>query len=147
MVTTQQPRKEENMGIPVGELKGITKHLAAKLKQHGFSDSERFLAAAKTPDGRKDLASKVGVDAKAILELANRADLARVEGVGRVFSDLLESAGVDTIKELAKRDANNLHAKLAEVNGKLKLSGRLPTPAQVKDWIDQAKKLPKTLEY
>lgn len=135
------------MAIPVGELRGISKSLAAKLKQQGFSDSERFLEAVKTPAGRKELASKAGVDVKAILELANRADLARVEGIGKVFSNLLENAGVDTIKELAKRDADNLHAKLTEVNGKLKLSGRLPTPAQVKDWIDQAKKLPKTLEY
>jgi predicted flap endonuclease-1-like 5' DNA nuclease len=135
------------MAIPVSELKGITHDLAAKLKQHGLSDSEKFLEAAKTPAGRKDLASKAGVDSKAILELANRADLARVEGIGTVFSDLLENAGVDTVKELAKRDPNNLHAKLAEVNEKLKLSGRLPTPAQVTDWVDQAKKLPKILEY
>jgi predicted flap endonuclease-1-like 5' DNA nuclease len=139
--------KEESMAIPVGELKGVTHDVSAKLKQQGLADSEKFLAAAKTPAGRKDLASKTGVDHKVILELANRADLARVEGIGAVFSDLLENAGVDTVKELAKRDANNLHAKLSEVNQKLKLSGRLPTPEQVKEWVEQAKKLPKILEY
>ena len=135
------------MGIPVSELKGITKQLAAKLKQLGLSDSAKFLEAAKTPAGRIDLATKAGVGAQAILELANRADLARIEGVGRVFSDLLESAGVDTVKELARRDPKNLHARLAGVNAKHKLSGRLPTPAQAKDWIGQAVKLPKILEY
>ena len=101
----------------------------------------------KTPAARKELAKKLGVETSAVLELANRADLARIKGIGGVFGDLLESAGVDTVKELAKRDPANLTAKLAEVNAKQKLAGRLPTVAQVKDWVDQAKALPKLLEY
>jgi predicted flap endonuclease-1-like 5' DNA nuclease len=135
------------MALSVSELKGITAELAGKLKQHGLTDSDKYLDAAKTPAGRKELAAKVGVDPRAILELANRADLARIEGIGKVFSDLLEEAGVDTVKELAKRVPENLHAKIAEVNEKKKLSGRLPTADQIKDWVEQAKKLPKTLEY
>jgi predicted flap endonuclease-1-like 5' DNA nuclease len=101
----------------------------------------------KTPAARKELAKKLGMEASAVLELANRADVARINGIGGVFSDLLENAGVDTVKELAKRDPANLMAKLTEVNAKKKLAGRLPTVAQVKDWVDQAKALPKLLEY
>ncbi len=135
------------MALSLGDLKGITKDLAGKLKQHGLTDSDKLLEAAKTAAGRKELAAKAGVDPKVILELANRADLARIQGIGHVFSDLLEEAGVDTVKELAKRVPANLLAKIVEVNDQKKLSGRLPTEAQVKDWVEQAKKLPKTLEY
>jgi predicted flap endonuclease-1-like 5' DNA nuclease len=81
------------------------------------------------------------------LELANRADLARVKGVSGVYSDLLESAGVDTVKELATRRPDNLHAKLLEINEKEKLTERVPTAAAVESWIGQAKELPKILKY
>ena len=87
------------------------------------------------------------MESRVILELANRADLARVRGIGGVFSDLLEQAGVDTVKELATRNPDNLHAKLVEVNADKKLAGRTPHQGMVKDWVAQAKELPKLLEY
>jgi hypothetical protein len=64
-----------------------------------------------------------------------------------VFSDLLENAGVDTVKELATRNAANLHAKLLETNAAMQLTQRMPTAEQVTDWIAQAKELPKYLSY
>jgi nucleotidyltransferase/DNA polymerase involved in DNA repair len=67
------------------------------------------------------------------------ADLMRVSGVGRQFGELLKAAGVDTIKELRTRNADNLAAKLAEVNAEKKLAKKVPTAAQVQDWIEQAK--------
>jgi predicted flap endonuclease-1-like 5' DNA nuclease len=87
------------------------------------------------------------VEPRAILELANRADLARVRGVAGVFSDLLERAGVDTVKELATRNPDNLHAKVEEVNARERLSGRTPPWSAVKDWVAQAKVLPRILQY
>jgi predicted flap endonuclease-1-like 5' DNA nuclease len=128
-------------------MKGLTKDLEGKLKAKALGDGDKYLAAAKTPAGRQELAKGVGVDASAILELANRVDLARVKGVGEVFSNLLEEAGVDTVKELSKRVPDNLLAKITEVNGKKKLAKRLPTAKEVADWVAQAKALPKTLEY
>jgi len=89
----------------------------------------------------------MGVEAPVILELANRADLARVKGIGKVFSDLLEQAGVDSVKELANRRPDNLHAKLVEMNAQKKLAGRAPTLHAVESWVAQAQQLPKTLEY
>jgi predicted flap endonuclease-1-like 5' DNA nuclease len=82
-----------------------------------------------------------------VLELANRADLARVKGIGKVFSDLLENAGVDTVKELSKRKPENLVATMAEANGRLQLAKRNATLAEVTDWVSQAKALPATLKY
>jgi len=82
-----------------------------------------------------------------ILEWVNLADLFRIKGIGEEYSDLLEEAGVDSVVELAKRDPENLHAKMAEVNAKEKLVRRLPTLNEIKDWIEQAKKLPKKVEH
>jgi predicted flap endonuclease-1-like 5' DNA nuclease len=135
------------MAISIGKLRGMSAELAAKLKARGIVYSDQFLEAARTPAGRKDLAEQVGVESRVILELANRADLARVWGIAGVFSDLLEHAGVDTVKELATRNPGNLHAKLLEVNAEKKLAGRVPSLDMVKDWVAQAQALPRVVEY
>jgi predicted flap endonuclease-1-like 5' DNA nuclease len=131
----------------MAQMRGITVDISAKLKEKGLKDIDLYLEAVKTPKQRKELAKELGIDEKAVLELANRADLARVKGIGEVFADLLENAGIDTIKELSKRVPENLHAKLLEINADKKLSGRQPTLDMVKDWVAQAKDLPKLLEY
>lgn len=135
------------MTIPVGELKGIKADVATKLRDQGIKNSEQYLTAAKNPAARKELATKLGIDVKDVLELANRADLTRIKGVAGVFSDLLENAGVDTVKELAARVPENLAAKLAEINAAKKISTRTPTADMVKDWVTEAKSMPKILEY
>ena len=134
--------------VAVKEVKGVTEELQPKLKEQGINDSDQLLEKAKTPAGRRELAGKLGVDPKVVLELANRADLVRIKGVAGVYSNLLENAGVDTVKELSGRVPENLQAKLAQVNEKMKLANRTPpTVEMVKDWVSQAKALPKTLEY
>ncbi len=135
------------MAISIKELKGMTKDLAAKLNELGIGNSDKLLEAAATPKQRRELAKKTGVKERDILELANRADLSRIKGVAGVFSDLLEKAGVDTVKELAQRRPDNLHAKIREVNEKEGLAKRIPTPADVENWVAQAKKLDKVLSY
>jgi len=76
-----------------------------------------------------------------------RADLFRVDGIGEEYSDLLEASGVDTVVELSKRDPEHLHAKLLDVNGRRRLVRRPPALKMVEDWIAQAKKLPRAVEY
>ena len=135
------------MSVHVSELKGVTDAILNVLKAHGLGDSDLMLAATKTPKDRKALASAAGVDAAVILELANRADLARVKGIGRVYSDLMEEAGVDTIQELAHRVPGNLHAKLIEINKVRQFTQRPPSVEQVIDFVEQAKAMPGMLEY
>jgi predicted flap endonuclease-1-like 5' DNA nuclease len=135
------------MAIPIGQLRGMSAALAAKLKEQGIVYSDQFLEVARTPAGRKALAESTGVAPRAILELADRADLSRIRGIAGVFSDLLEHAGVDTVKELATRNPDNLHATLAEINAEKKLAGRVPSLDMVKDWVAQAQALPRLLEY
>jgi predicted flap endonuclease-1-like 5' DNA nuclease len=88
-----------------------------------------------------------GVSEKLILEWVNHADLFRIKGVGEEYADLLEEAGVDTVVELANRNAGNLVKKMAEVNARKNLVNKLPALSQVENWIAQAKKLPRAVSY
>ncbi|MEZ0611236.1 DUF4332 domain-containing protein [Fibrella sp. WM1] len=135
------------MSLTLGELKGINDALINLLKAQGLVDSDTLLEATRTPKGRRELAETIGIDGSVILELANRADLARIKGIGRVYSDLMEEAGVDTVKELAKRVPENLHAKLVEINSVRQLTQRPPSAEQVAGFVEQAKSLPPMLEY
>ena len=98
-----------------------------------------MLKAAAARRGRRDLASRTGLAEKSILLWVNRADLMRVKGVGSEYSDLLEAAGVDTIKELRRRNPGNLLAAMTALNARKRLVRRLPTGAMVSGWVDAAK--------
>lgn len=129
------------------KIEGIGEVYAAKLKEAGIGTIEALLAKGATPAGRQELEEKTGISGKLILEWVNHADLFRIKGVGEEYADLLEAAGVDTVPELAQRNAENLAQKLAEVNAEKKLVRRLPTPGQVADWVAQAKELPRVINY
>lgn len=115
------------MALAIRKLKGVTPELEAKFKARGLDTAEKLFNAALTSKGREELATAMGVEKAVILELANRADLARIKGIAGVYSDLLEEAGVDTVKELKGRTAENLHAKLLEINAAKNLTPKPPT--------------------
>ncbi len=130
------------------DIEGIGPVYKQALKERaGITTTEALLEAAATPKKREELAAKTGISEKLILEWANLADLFRIKGVGEEYSDLLEEAGVDTVVELAQRNPENLYATLKEVNERKRLVRRLPTLEQVKDWVQQAKQLPRVLTY
>jgi predicted flap endonuclease-1-like 5' DNA nuclease len=129
------------------DIEGIGPVYAKKLADTGIKTTDDLLKAGAAAKAREELAKKTGIDHKLILEWVNLADLYRIKGVGSEYSDLLEEAGVDTVVELAKRVPENLHAKILEVNGVKKLVRRPPPLSAVKDWIEQAKKLGRVVEY
>jgi predicted flap endonuclease-1-like 5' DNA nuclease len=129
------------------DVEGIGKVYAEKLANAGFTTVEALLKAGASPKGREALAEKTGISGKLVLEWVNLADLFRIKGIGEEYSDLLEEAGVDTVPELAQRNAENLYAKLVETNDAKKLVRRLPAQSQVADWIQQAKALPRVVTY
>ena len=131
----------------IEEIEGIGATYAGKLADAGIRTTDELLDACATPKQRKDLAEKTGIAEKLILEWTNLADLFRIKGVGEQYSDLLEEAGVDTVAELAKRVPENLHAKMLELNAAKNLVRRPPTLSNVKDWVEQAKSLPRKIEY
>lgn len=118
-----------------------------KLKAAGITNVEALLESCRTKKGRSDLAEKSDISEKLILTWANHADLFRINGVRGQFAELLEAAGVDTVPELARRNAENLHKAMEEINVASNLTRRLPSVDQVSDWIEEAKTLPRMLEY
>ena len=131
----------------LAEVEGIGDVYAGKLEAAGIPTLEAYLEKAATRAGRKEIAETAEISETLILKWANRADLARVNGIGSEFADLLEAAGVDTVPELAQRNAANLAAKLEEVNAAKHLVRRLPSESEVSGWVEQAKALPRVLEY
>ena len=128
-------------------IEGIGKTYAEKLAGAGVKTIEALLDKGATPKGRKELAEKAGLGDGQILQWVNHADLFRIKGIGEEYSDLLEAAGVDTVVELANRNAANLVAKLEAVNKEKELVRRLPTLSMVTTWIDMAKCLPRKINY
>lgn len=128
-------------------VEGIGEVYEGKLKEAGIGSLEKLLEACRTKKGRKELAEKADISEKLILKWANHADLMRIKGIGGQYSELLEASGVDTVPELAQRNAENLTTKMQEVNLEKKLVRQVPTLKMVKDWIHQAKEMPRVLEY
>jgi len=148
MVDCRMRKEVQRAMARIIDIEGIGPHYRQVLKEKAsITTTEQLLEAAATPKGREELESKTGIGGKLILEWANLADLFRIVGVGEEYSDLLEEAGVDTVVELAKRNAENLFEAIKEANDKKALVRRLPTQKQVSDWIAQAKKLPRALTY
>jgi predicted flap endonuclease-1-like 5' DNA nuclease len=129
------------------DIEGIGPVYAKKLLNAGVRSLGDFLRKGATPKGRQEIAKASGIGGKLILEWVNHADLFRIKGVASEYSDLLEAAGVDTVVELSKRDAKKLVVTLAEVSKKKNLTNRVPNEKQVKNWIAQAKKLPRAISY
>ncbi|MDQ1281064.1 MAG: hypothetical protein QG670_2328 [Thermoproteota archaeon] len=131
----------------IEDIEGIGPAYAKKLVDAGIKTTEDLLSAGATPKGRESLATKTGITEKLILKWTNMADLYRIKSVGSEYAELLEAAGVDTIVELSKRVPENLHAKMLEVNEQKKLVRRPPTLDAVKQWVSEAKTLPRKMEY
>jgi transposase-like protein len=133
--------------LKIDAIQGIGDTYAEQLGNAGCDTCEALLEAGRTKKGRAALAEKTGISEKLVLSWVNMADLFRISGVAGQFAELLEASGVDTVKELRTRNAENLAAKMAEVNGEKKLCKADPSPSQVQGWIDQADKLPPRVEY
>lgn len=135
------------MAYKVIDIEGVGAAYAEKLTAAGVETAAQLLEKCATPSGRKALAEETGISEKVVLRWTNHADLFRVKGVGPQFAELLEAAGVDTVKELAHRNAENLVAKMAEVNAEKNLVNRVPVASEVQKMIDCAKELPGVLTY
>ena len=135
------------MAYKIIDLEGIGPVYAEKLVAAGVITADDLLERCAAPKGRKELAEATGITEKLILKWTNHADLYRVKGIGPQFAELLEAAGVDTVKELSHRVPANLAAKVAEVNEEKKLVRRVPVEAELQKMIEEAKTLPGVLTY
>ena len=135
------------MAKSIESIEGIGPKLGAQLRDAGIRSVSALLTAGADKKSRAALAEKTGISEKRILKCVNMADLFRINGVASQYAELLECAGVDTVKELKHRNAENLAAKMAEVNEAKNLVRRPPSVTVVSDWVAQAKKLPGVVTY
>ena len=135
------------MSYSIAELDPLHPGLATKLRSFGIRTTTKLLEAAKDPKGRKSLSERTGLSAQCLLRVANFADKMRIKGIGEEYAELLEAAGVDTVRELKYRNPANLAKRIAEVNKRLKLVRALPSEKVVVRWIETAKKLPIKISY
>ena len=135
------------MAYKIIDLEGIGPVYAEKLVAAEVITADDLLERCAAPKGRKELAEATGITEKLILKWTNYADMFRIHGIGPQFAELLEAAGVDTVKELSHRVPANLAAKVAEVNEEKKLVRRLPVEAELQKMIEEAKTLPGVLTY
>jgi len=131
----------------IEEIEGIGPAFGEKLRAAGITSTDDLLDQGCTKPGRKELAEKTGLSEAKLLGWVNMVDLCRVNGIGPEFAELLEASGVDTVLELATRNAENLAEKCAEVNSEKKLTRRVPSSDVMKGWVEEAKKLPRKVEY
>lgn len=135
------------MSKKITEIEGIGPVFQEKLSGAGVTTVEGLLEAGASKSGRKKIAADSGIDESRILVWVNMADLFRIKGVASQFAELLKAAGVDTVKELRNRNAENLHAKLVEVQAEKKITRAVPGLSQVADYIEQAKELEPMVTY
>ncbi|HEV7667780.1 MAG TPA: DUF4332 domain-containing protein [Thermoanaerobaculia bacterium] len=135
------------MSYPLEEIEGIGPAYAAKLEPCGIKTTSALLKRCGNPKGRARIAAESGVSEDLLLKWANLADLMRVRGIGRQYAELLEGAGVDTVKELRTRKPSHLAVKMAEVNAVKKLTRRIPIPSMIEEWIEEAAKLAPAITY
>ena len=135
------------MDYKIIDIEGIGDVYAEKLQAAGINKVSELLDKCAAPKGRKELAEATGITEKLILKWTNHADLFRINGVGPQFAELLEAAGVDTVKEFRHRVAENLQPKLVEVNEQKNICNRVPAVSEVQKMIDQAKELEPRMTY
>ena len=135
------------MDYKIIDIEGVGDVYAEKLIAAGINKVSELLEKCAAPKGRKELAEATGISEKLILKWTNHADLFRINGVGPQFAELLEAAGVDTVKEFRHRVAENLQPKLAEINETRHICGRTPAVVELQKMIDQAKELEPKMTY
>lgn len=135
------------MRYPIIDIEGIGPTFTKKLKKIGVNRTDQLLERGASPKGRKALAAESGIDEKKILKWTNMSDLMRIRGVAEEYSELLEAAGVDTVKELRNRNATNLTEAMQTTNKKRKLVRLCPGEKSVTKWVAEAKKLKPVMTY
>lgn len=132
------------MRVVISKLNGVHPEVEARLKAYNIKDSEDLLRAYRTHGSVHNLAAHVGADAQVVAQLVQRADLARIRGIGEAYTGLLEAVGIQTTQDLADRSPEELRSEFERINDEQKLVGRVPALAMVNGWVTKARRLPVT---
>ncbi len=122
----------------IDEVAGLGVRQATSLRKAGVKTSNGLIEEASTRAGRSALSKKTGIPPRDLKTWVHHADLLRVKGVGGEYAELLVAAGVETIRDLRRRNPTALVAKIISMNGSKKVVRRLPTEPMVTVWIESA---------
>jgi len=123
----------------IDQVAGIGHKEGTKLRKVGIKTSKSLIEMASTGRGRSELTAATGIDQRKLQAWVNHADLLRVKGVGAEYAELLVAAGVDTVRDLRRRNPTALLAKIIGLNDKDQVVARLPTESMVEGWIEAAR--------
>lgn len=135
------------MAYKITDIEGIGPATQEKFVAAGITTVEQLLEKGAEPAGRKELMEATGLAKEKMLAFVNMADLFRLKGVGSQFAELLQASGVNTVVELSKRKPENLHAKMLEVNEEKHLLKSPPSLEKITAWVEEAKELPRKVNY
>ena len=130
----------------VETIEGIGPAYGSKLRNAGVNVIDDLLRAGSNRKKRRVLANKIDVAPATLLKWVYRADFFRIKGIGTQYSSLLEEAGVNTVADLSRRNAKNLHASLKAINMKKNLVRRIPPYRTIQNWIKCANNLTSIIE-
>ena len=136
-----------NYALPISKLRGVPFQARVALKVRRITTCDQLLAAAAVAEDREALARATKIAPEILTDLVQRADMARVRGIGAIFDIMLEIVGISDVATLAEQGAAALHAQLAALNQRERLARRSPTLGEVEDWIEQANLLPRLVTY
>ena len=131
----------------IADMHAIAPFHVSKLKAAGIRSTTKLLERAATPKLRKELAQLTNIPMRLILDSANIADLTRVPGIALDYAELLFAAGVNTVKDLGRRNAATLVARMAKINAERRKVELMPSEKRVERWIEAAKSLKPGMEY
>ena len=129
------------MGYKITDIEGIGPAFADKLATAKISSTEDFLTMCATSQGRTQVSEATGIGEGTLLNWANMADLMRISGIGGQYAELLKETGVDTVKELRTRNADNLATAMKKINDERNLTKGEASAKTVADWIAKANDL------
>jgi predicted RecB family nuclease len=119
----------------IDQVAGVDQRQATKLRKAGVRTGRALAGQASTRRGRTEVAKATGISPKDLQLWVHHADLLRVRGVGAEYAELLVAAGVDTLRDLRRRNPTALLAKVIGLNGSMRVVDRLPTESMVEGWI------------
>ena len=130
----------------LSKIEGVTGVHMLKLKSARVTTIEKLLLQGATAQGRKEIARKTRITEKTIERWVHHADFFRIKGMAGLKAELLDTAGVATMKKLGSQNASRLQTTLLNINKKKKLVERVPGLVQVERWVKTARKINKIVK-
>ena len=145
-VITQHVKKKRKP-FKLKNFRGILQDHADALASQGVGDVDKMVEVGKTPELRRVLAEKTGLDIKVIEELVKLSDLARIPGLKAIRARLYYDAGFDTLEKLRKSTPEDVLRITQEFVERTGFDGIAPLPKEAHSAITTAKKLPNFVDW